>query len=149
MTYWPQGYRPPAITARVYNSVAISVNSGASQTLTFDSERFDTDNLHNVVNPERLTASQSGYYLVTFNGAFAANNLGFRSFVLVHSGGLQIAQQSGFPVVGADHYMSVGTIWYFSAGEYATVLVYQNSGIALNIVATPAKSAEFSMIRVG
>src|SRR5947207_13129449 len=60
--------------ALVHNSVAQNIASGATATINFDVEDFDTDGLHdNVTNNARLTAPAAGLYLLLFNGTVSAS----------------------------------------------------------------------------
>ena len=51
------------IGARAFNSGALTIATGVNTALTFDSERYDTDAIHDlVVNPGRLTCKTAGKY---------------------------------------------------------------------------------------
>jgi len=53
------------ISVRVFKSTHISLPHNTSIALPFDSERWDTDNMHDpVVNPSRLTARRVGKYFI-------------------------------------------------------------------------------------
>src|SRR5262245_40483526 len=63
--------------ARAYHSANQSINSGTNTTLNFDSERFDSDTIHdNVTNNSRLTCKTAGKYLICCNVRWASNATG-------------------------------------------------------------------------
>src|SRR5262249_3653108 len=74
------GEASPSISARVYNSTVIPVPSsgGVSAVPSFDSERWDTANLHDSANPSRLTAPVDGVYLIEAHVSFPTNGAGAR-----------------------------------------------------------------------
>src|SRR5262245_22933029 len=58
-------------SARVFNSAVQDTSAGGNDTLVFNSERFDTANIHdNTTNNSRLTAPMAGIYLLTANVSF-------------------------------------------------------------------------------
>lgn len=139
------------IGARVFHSVNQSIpNGGVSLTpLVFDSERYDSANLHSTVaNTGRLTVPVAGRYLVWAGVRWAGASSGERQLGLRAGGTVTIAYLSQLPVGTSPTDMIVSTIWSFAAGQYVEVVVYQTSGGTLNIVATSANSAEFAIQRL-
>lgn len=126
---------PVGIGARVYNSAAITINNGVVTTVSFNSERYDTDNLHSTTtNPERLTITRPGIYLVWANIRFSDNAAGFRQMVLVLNGTTVIASDIRAPVAtGFGYDMTLATIYQFAVNDYVTVRAYQNSGANLTL----------------
>ncbi len=56
----------PVPGAKVYKDAVTSLPNNNETTLTFNQERFDTANVHdNSTNSNRLTASQSGMWMIT------------------------------------------------------------------------------------
>ena len=142
------------VSVRVYNSADITVpnmNPGEWTSLTFNSERWDTANLHETAtNSGRLKAPVAGkYYIfanITWESPIAIGLWGLR---LQLNGKTVIAEQS-LPNTAAPFRisMSVGTLYALSAGDYVEAQVFQNSGNALLIRSIPATSPEFGMARV-
>ena len=64
----------PAV--RVRNGVDVPIPNNAFTALTFDTERFDTDNCHDAVNPSRLTCNTAGVYYIcaNVNGTYLSFN---------------------------------------------------------------------------
>jgi len=142
------------ISARVFNSVDVTVQQlrpGEWQSLTFDSERWDTANLHdNKTNAGRLKAPVAGkYYIfanITWQTPIESGVFGLR---LRLNGKTIIAEQS-VPNTAAPYRisMSVGTLYALAAGDYVEVQVFQQSGGMLSIHHIPATSPEFGMGKI-
>ena len=142
------------ISARVFNSTDISVPQltlGNWQTLSFNSERWDTANLHDTAtNTSRLNAPAAGkYYIftnITWETPLGSGLWGLR---ILLNGKTPIAEQT-LPNNGASYRtsMSVGTLYALAAGDYVEVQVFQNSGGFLAVKQITATSPEFGMTKV-
>jgi hypothetical protein len=135
--------------ARLTSGSAIPTTTGSVTTLSFDTERYDTDNLHAAGTPTRLTCNTAGLYDIKFNGGFASNATGFRTAYLQLNGGTYIAIQT-FPAVNGDATLfALSTEYVLAANDYVEVQVLQNSGGTLNITQAANYSPEFMMSRKG
>jgi hypothetical protein len=139
------------ISARVFNSADVTAPSGEWMSLTFNSERWDTANLHETAtNWGRLKAPVAGKYYVfaniTWESPIGSGLWGLR---LQLNGKTVIAEQT-LPNTGASFRisMSVGTLYMFAPGDYVEAQVFQNNGNPLLIRSIPATSPEFGMARV-
>jgi len=148
--------QPPGndISARVFNSADITVSSlkpGEWTSLTFDSERWDTANLHETAtNSGRLKAPVAGKYYIFANITWESPiGTGLWGLRLQLNGKTVIAEQS-LPNTAAPFRisMSVGTLYALAAGDYVEVQVFQNSGNPLLIRTIPATSPEFGMAKL-
>ena len=143
------------IGARVYNSANISIPHSTYTELTFDSERYDPDDMHSIVsNTGRITINEAGRYLIGGNVYFATHPTGNRALMVDHypSGGggpIIIAFGNLAGVSGMYTAMNVNTTYELAAGDYLTLEAYQSSGGALNISASPNYSPEFWVERIG
>jgi hypothetical protein len=139
------------VGARVYNSAAITLTSGASTALTFDSERYDYDNIHSTVtNTGRLTATTAGIYHISGHARFDVNATNQRFILIRLNGSTTIANQTAQALAGSlNTALTVSTIYELAAGDYVELLAYQNSGGNLDVTATGNHSPEFMMMRVG
>lgn len=137
--------------ARVYHSAAQSATSGVSLWLAFNSERYDTDAIHDTAtNNSRLTCQTAGIYLVEATLAFAANVTGVRGAQLLLNGTTNIAiVREPAATGGHEHLLTISTTWAFAVNDYVEVLAFQSSGGALNVTAASAYSAEFMMTWIG
>ena len=141
------------VSARVFNSADINIpqlNPGEWTSLTFNSERWDTANLHETANSGRLGAPVAGkYYIfanITWESPIGSGLWGLR---LQLNGKTVIAEQT-LPNTAAPFSisMSVGTVFALAAGDYVEAQVFQNSGNPLLIRHIPATSPEFGMARI-
>ena len=148
--------QPPAndVSARVFNSADIAVPqlaSGEWQSLTFNSERWDTANLHETTtNSSRLKAPVAGKYYIFANVSWESPlGVGVWGVRLRLNGKTTIAEQSQPSTQSPSPIsMSVGTLYALGAGDYVEVQVFQNTGGALVIRSIAATSPEFGMARI-
>lgn len=131
---------------RVFNNAAISIPNNSITTLSYNNERYDTDNIHdNVTNPNRLTCQTAGKYIITLNLGFAANVTGYRGGY-INVSGITVASQVTNAVSATDRtYLTVATEYQMAVGDFADSQAFQNSGGALNLDAVTALTQEFSM----
>jgi hypothetical protein len=148
--------QPPAndISTRVFNSTDVTVpqlKPGEWTSLSFDSERWDTTNLHETAtNSGRLKAPVAGKYYIVANITWEVPlGGGLWGLPLQLNGKTVIAEQS-LPNTAAPFRisMSVGTLYSLAAGDYVEAQVFQNSGNPLLIRSISATSPEFGMARV-
>src|SRR3990167_9707136 len=135
------------IGARVYNSGDIAnIVTATITTLTFDSERYDTDTIHSTSsNTSRLTATTAGKYLIWGSATWAFTPVNGAIFIWLN-GTTYIARHQ--PAVDYRT-MNVSTVWDMAAGDYVELRVEQNSGGNISISAISAYSPEFGMMRIG
>jgi hypothetical protein len=138
-----------AIGARVYDSANQSIVSGTYTTITFDSERFDTDGIHSVVsNTDRLTAQRDGVYLISATIRFATNSTGIRWVGIRLNGTAYIVIADQNATSGYSTRITLTTLYELSTDDYVDLRVWQNSGGALNVEAVGNYSPEFGMVRM-
>lgn len=127
-----------------YQTTGVSIGSGTATEIlmTFDSESWDNDVMHdNVTNPSRLIAKTAGLYAVNYQVAFPANATGVRYAVLrknaagVSGGGtaIALARDQSASATGAS-YVSKSLDVQMAANDYLEVFGLQNSGGALTSV---------------
>ena len=122
-------------------------NGGFGFLLPFDSEHFDTDNMHdNAVNNTNIVVPTSGKYIFGASVNWTLNATGIRIIGInsttqgfLPGGDTRNAMTSG--VVGASH--NTSGIFQLSAGEILQAWVYQNSGAPLNILKSANSSPSF------
>jgi hypothetical protein len=147
---WTQiGATASVPAARVYHSANQSIANTTDVALAFNSERFDTDMIHDVtVNNTRLTCKTAGKYLIVAQARFALNATGFRRLQLKVNGSATIAQFNVAASSADATELIVTTLWEMAVNDYVEVLAYQTSGGALNIEQGNAFSPEFGMVQV-
>lgn len=145
---------PPA--CRVFHNVAQSASNDTILVSAFNSERFDTNGMHDTVtNNTRITFNIPGIYVVSATGEFSAGFNYIYSSVGIRLGGTTyIAQQQNYPEQGGntvDVRVSITTIYKFAATEFIEVVFRQRNTIpdARNLLSTGNFSPEFSATWIG
>lgn len=126
---------PPKCQA--YNNANISLADGDGTVVALNSERYDNGAMHDTVTDNsRITFTTAGIYIVTFNCAFAANATGDRSAYIRKNGQdfIAMSQKHGFATQECG--MSVTVHERFEVGEFVEAIAKQDSGGALNLLAT-------------
>lgn len=133
------------IGARVYNDANISIPNNTLTTLTFNSERWDTDGIHEgVTNPDRLTCQTAGKYVIHATIEYAASNAGNRVVALyVNATNIVYVTYTATQTLASRY--EVSAIYDLDVDDYVTCQVYQTSGGALNVVSAANRSPEFAM----
>lgn len=141
---------PPA--CRVTNSATQSVNNNAEMTPLWDTEAFDTDNMHSTsVNTGRITFTTAGLYLVTWSLFYGADT----DYTLVYSylqkngaGIHTLGSEVGTQADASTGPMTVGsTIDRFAVNDYVHLLTNQkNSNAGANSLQT---QSTFSAVWLG
>jgi hypothetical protein len=148
--------QPPTndVSARVFNSTDVNVpqlQPGEWTSLTFNSERWDTGDLHETAtNSGRLKAPVAGKYYIFANITWETPiGTGIWGLRLQLNGKTVIAEQT-LPNTAAQFRisMSVGTLYALASGDYVEAQVFQNSGNPLLIRSIPATSPEFGMAKL-
>src|SRR5262245_48018181 len=151
-----QGAQPSSndVSVRVFNSADVTVPNlkpGEWQSLSFNSERWDTADLHETAtNSGRLKAPVAGKYYIFANITWESPvGTGLWGLRLQLNGKTVIAEQTQPSTVASFRIsMSVGTLYALGAGDYVEAQVFQNTGGALVIRSLPATSPEFGMARI-
>lgn len=134
--------------ARVHNSTNLSIATASNVVLTFNSERWDADAMHSTsLNTGRLTAVRPGLHLLDAGVEFAASAGGNERQIAFRLNGTTFIKASKVPrpTAALGSTIGVSTHYRLAAGDYVEVLAYQDSGAALNVVASANYSPEFSM----
>lgn len=132
------------VGARVYNNANISILDLTATALTFNSERDDVGDFHSTsVNTGRLTIPIAGTYLVGCTVSFASSAVGLRAANIRLNGTTNIVGDTRPAVTGTVTTIAISTDYTFAAGDYIEVVVFQNSGGALNVEFSGNFSPEF------
>jgi hypothetical protein len=135
--------------ARVYHNAAQTTATSVWLILAFNSERFDTDTIHDTVtNNSRLTCKTAGKYMINSNVEWAGNATGARSMTLRLNGATDIAFDDVTPVAAVAFRQNLSTLYDLAVNDYVEVRASQNSGGNLNVNSTGNYSPEFSMVLV-
>ena len=135
----------------VYNSTDITITNSAVWTeLTFDSERKDNFGFHSTVsNTSRLTVPDGyeGWYTITGHVTFDTSTSGTRRDVGIRLNGTTYVDISNVPVGNFPLRPLTAAVTYLEVGDYVELMVYQDTGGPLDILAQVAYSPEFRMVR--
>ena len=135
---------PPA--ARVFHNANQATASGTPLALVFNSERYDTANLHDTVtNNGRLTAPTAGVYSIWGGVTIASNATNRRHFYITNQAGADIGRVVVPGLSGDVTRLQVASIYKLAVGEYVRLNVFQDSGSALDVVVEANRSPEFAM----
>lgn len=138
------------IGAHVYNSGNIAVANTTVVTLTFDSERYDTDTIHSTVaNTGRLTATTAGKYIITGQAYWDTNDTDGSRQILIRLNATTVLARKRHDASADRIAQNVTTQWDLSATDYVTLEAYQNSGSSVDILNDGNCSPEFMMQRIG
>lgn len=137
--------------ARVWSTIQQSINNATLTDLTFDSETYDTDNIHSTVtNNNRLTCQTPGIYHIWGATTWAQNGTGERVMHIFLNGTTTIASNIVTVVAAAfAPTTEINTIYQLNAGDYVTLQVFQNSGGALTAGIGVLYASAFGMQKVG
>jgi hypothetical protein len=107
-------------SARAFHS-ALQAMPGSNLTMAFNSEQFDTANIHDTAtNNSRLVAPIAGLYLITANATFTAANGTEIWLGISHNTAGFIAAHGTTVAVSGQH--SVSTVFRMEAGQFVTLI---------------------------
>ncbi len=138
----------PDEACRVFHDANQSILSGVQTVLAFNSERFDTDAMHdNVTNNSRITINTAGKYIVACQIRWAvAATADMRLLTITLNGVTTIANlPTGIEVYSnvIQYAQALTTMHDFAAGDFLEAEVLQDSGGALNVTSQAQSSPEF------
>lgn len=136
--------------ARVYNNASVSINSGSSTAIAMNSERYDTNTIHdNSTNNSRLTCKTAGKYMIVGNVQWQGNNTGIRALSIRLNTSTLIAACLTGAVQNDNTTQTISTIYDLGINDYVELFAYQNCGSPLNAEVGANYSPEFMMQRIG
>jgi hypothetical protein len=146
-------YTPGAL---VYHSTSQSIPDCTYTILSFDSEKYDTDSIHDTVtNNSRLTCKTAGKYYIWGTVCFAGNSTGYRSMYIGLNGYdvsnfIAVVENNNIGTNNLDLHVSV--VWPLAVNDYVVLIVWQNSGSPLTVYADTGSNhytPNFGMQRIG
>lgn len=136
--------------ARVFHDAIQLIPNNVGTILSFNSERWDTDTIHDIViSNSRLTCKTAGKYSIMGNIEFAVSTVGDRSLQIYLNGATFIAYARISTVAGIAWSLTISTIYDLDIGDFVEIRVIQTSGAPLNLVVSSQLSPEFMMQRIG
>ncbi|GAI68621.1 unnamed protein product [marine sediment metagenome] len=146
------GDKPYFEGARVYHDADQAIPISTDTILSFNSQRYDTDSIHDpVTNNSRLSCKTAGKYIITLNVTWQQDPVGVSmAMEILLNGSTLIARTWDRTVGSADGYGQVLTTLYdLSVDDYVEARVFQTSPSILNIESRANCSPEFMMQRIG
>ena len=147
----PQGYPFGTVTIRVERSTNQSIPNNTWTALSFDTivseEKPATTSQWSSGDPTKLICRLPGYYLINAHVRIAQNATGARGMNILKNGTALIANIFS-PASGFDSHFQVNATVKLDTGDYIEANAFQNSGAALDAVAT-SNNLYIEWIRLG
>lgn len=135
--------------ARAYRSTNFSVPHATWTKIDLNAERWDTDSMwEGVSRPDRLYINTAGKYLFVLNISWLAHATGNRMIGLYLNDNTWIGLCNDKALAAGGNAMIVSTIWDCSVDDFVSARAYQESGDALDILASAQISPEFMAQRL-
>ena len=141
-------FLPPS--ARVRHSVDQAIMDSTDTALTFDTEDFDTDTIHDGANPTRLTAVTVGKYVIYGQVHWEGNTSKQRAIFIRLNGTTAISRvqsQATSDAVDPNRQM-VATEFDLAVGDFVELIARQTSGGSLDVDAAGSESPVFGMAKL-
>lgn len=143
----------PAVT--VYRNSNLSLTNNTETVVTWSAAADDNDVMWAGGAPTRLTCKTAGLFLGTSGVWFAANATGQRYGYLRKNGsggvgnaGIKSAIR-GANAAAASTTLELPFFVQLAVNDYIELIVYQDSGGALNVIGVGVESTSLSLLRVG
>jgi hypothetical protein len=137
--------------ARVTRTSTLTVPNTTWTTVPFDTERYDTADLHDpAIYTSRLTvpAGKSGVYLVWFNGQLNDTGTNNEEGARIRVNGSTVVASHYVRSAGYREVMAVALV-ALAAGDYVEAQVWHNIGSNNTLNVQGNYSPEFAMHRLG
>ena len=120
--------------ARVNKAALQTITNNTITALIFDTTTIQNGGLHSdTTQNTRLTAQRAGWYTMGGNVQWAAAGAGIRHIGVRINGATIIASTEVDPTGATIVDQAISTSYYLNVGDYAEIIVYQNSGGNLNV----------------
>lgn len=144
-TYTVPASSATATSCKLGHNTTQSIPHNTFTALSFNTERWDSNSMHDPGAPTKITFPVAGKYLVMANAAFGANTTGRRLLDLVQGSAGIVNRSDVDALASGSTIVYVAAVVNASASDYIEVKAYQTSGVSLNIASSPA----FSAYRIG
>lgn len=138
----------------VYNSGNQSISDATETTLTFDSERWDTNSMHSTsLDTGRITFNTAGIYLVQGNVRITAGNDYSMAYLSIRRDGtteIAIVLHTT-TTFNTNPILNVSVVRKFAAAQYVELRAYQDNtaSAARNVLNNAESSPTFSATWLG
>lgn len=129
--------------ARVSRATAQALPA-SFDTVQFETEDFDTNNLYNPATPDHIRIGSGGFYFVSAGADFQDNGIGRR--IAQIQGNANLLRNVGRAAAGAPTANHLAMIQQFTAGTMVKLRVFQNSGAVLNTTTDPTTNLSVTVL---
>lgn len=139
------------IAPRANRSTTQSIADATDTAISFDAVNNDAWDCWSSGNAARLTAPVTGRYMAVGQASFAANGTGYRR-VFIEKNGTSTLGRSDSPSAPAGTALWLNVTaqpFDMTKGDYIRLMVFQNSGGALNATSSSTVSPSLSLIYLG
>lgn len=130
--------------ARISRTTAQSVPNSGVHSVQFQTEDFDTANLHSPALPDHITTATSGFYFLSGAVEFQTDSNNRRLAQL--QGTSDLLQNNSSGVIGRPAANHVSVIQEFPTGTNLSLRTSQNSGGPLNTTAQPTTNLSIAYL---
>jgi len=115
------------ISAKVTKTSDQSIPQNTLTMVTWDSEEYDTDDMHdNVTNNSRITFKTAGKYSILVQSEWGINSTGFRFMDIMKNGVDSIARVRDQADNASEH--NIAFVGEFAVNDYIELQVFQDTG---------------------
>ena len=137
----------PAV--RVRQAAGQNIPAGLPVLLTWDTEDFDTDTMHDLgANTDRLTCVTGGIHLIILDVQFAFDSAGIRGLIVKLNGGAATIATAWYMPTTLITSLHVSTLYRLAPGDYVGAFAYHSLVHALSLDATAGATPCFSALWV-
>lgn len=148
-SYFDGIYAPKTVSmVKIVKTVSQSIPNDTDTVLTFDSEEFDTANMHdNTTNNSRIVPPSNGIYQGTLQVDFDNNSTGARWVEIKKNGTTTLSCTQITAVNGGDSVVQIFGTFTLTSADYIEAIAYHDSGSALYV--KPTLGTYMTLIKIG
>ena len=122
-------------SCRIWNNAAQGFNPSSANPVSFNVNRWDTDNMHSTVtNPSRITINTPGKYACGGEVSFASTITGYRLLWIQHNGSTIIVNDwRDAAITGVQTRITLSTPYQFSSGDYIELYIQHSAASTLAV----------------
>lgn len=118
-------------SVQLTNSSSQNVSNGIIQAFSWDTEVFDTQNMHETGSPTRITISNAGRYLIHGRVSFSTNSSNNRT-IYIYKNGTKWSTNDYAAAPSTVTKIDITEVMNLSVGDYIELSASQDSGSSLS-----------------
>jgi hypothetical protein len=137
-------------SCRLWNNAAQSIPAATPTAITFNTEKWDTDGMHDLVsNTDRITCKTAGKYMVVGAIEFDTSGTGNRQlYIYLNGSALQIYAIEWTPQASNSQLLTIFCAVDLAVNDYLQLKAYQNSGGPLDSRVNDPYTPQFAAFRI-